>query len=106
MRMDVLNFGTEETQVRFTLDSPECMLLMDACAALREARFPGLMSKLPRMFDEEDLARVMGSEEAAAEVMGIFELEQAFHQALHLFPGGHDHGERGFSNTNYCCQSA
>jgi hypothetical protein len=91
--MDVLNFGTEDTQVRYTFDSPECMLLMDACAALREARFPGILAKLPRMFDDEDLARVMGSEEAAADVMAIFEMEQAFHQALHMFPGGHDHGD-------------
>ena len=93
MRMDVLNFGTEDTQVQYTFDSQECMMLMDACAALREARFPGVLQKLPRMFDEEDLAKAMGSEEAAAQVMGIIELEQAFHQALHMFPGGHDHGE-------------
>ena len=45
------------------------------------------------MFDVNDLTRVVGSEEAAESLMGIFELEQMFHQALHVFPGGHDHGE-------------
>jgi hypothetical protein len=91
MKMDILNFGAEETAVRFTLGYAEATLLMDACAALRDARFPGVMEKLPRMFDEEDLARVLGNEEQVNDLMAIFECEQAFHQALHMFPGGHSH---------------
>lgn len=93
MKMDILDFGTHDTTVRFTCDAQESSLLMAACAALREARFPGVMDKLPRMFDDEDLARVLGNEEQVNELMAIFEAEQVFHQALHMFPGGHDHGD-------------
>jgi hypothetical protein len=90
--MDILNFGTEDTGIRVTLGYDECMRLMAACNALREQRFPGVMDKLPRMFDENDLTKAMGNAEAAGELMGILELEQSFHQALHMFPQGHDHG--------------
>lgn len=93
MKLDIMNFGTEETLARYTCDGQESMLLMDACAALREARFPGIMSKLPRMFDEDDVARILGNQEEASTLLGILELEQSFHQALHLFPGGHDHAD-------------
>lgn len=92
MQMDILAFGTDETTARFTLGYDECMLLMQACNALRESRFPGVMDRLPQMFDEDDLARALGNSEQAESMMQVFELEQAFHQALHLFPGGHDHG--------------
>lgn len=92
MQMDILGFGTDDAMARFTLGYDECALLMEACAALRESRFPGVMEKLPRMFDEQDLARAVGNEEAASSLMAAFELEHAFHQALHMFPGGHDHG--------------
>lgn len=92
MQMDIINFGMPETQARFTLGYEECANLMAACAALREAKFPGVLNKLPHMFDEEDLAKALGNEEQVAELMGVFELEQAFHQALHLFPQGHHHG--------------
>lgn len=90
--MDILAFGTDETAARFTCDYSECLTLMEACAALRHARFPGVLEKLPQMFDEEDLARAVGNEEQASALMAIFELEQALHQSLHMFPGGHDHG--------------
>ncbi len=93
MKLDILDFGSEETRARFTCDAQEAMLLMDACAALREARFPGVLRRLPQMFDEDDMTRILGNEEEAATMMGILELEQSFHQALHLFPGGHEHGE-------------
>jgi hypothetical protein len=93
MQMDVLNIGTDDTRVRYTLNRRECELLMEACASLRELRFPGALDDLPQMFDEEDLARSLGSESSAQEVLGFIELEQAFHQALHLFPGGHCHSE-------------
>lgn len=92
MRLDMLDLGTENTACRVTLSYDECMLLMQASAALREQRFPGLLGRLPQMFDEEDVAKVLGSAQDAGEALGIFEFEQAFHQALHLFPGGHDHG--------------
>lgn len=91
MKMDILDFGTPETAVRFTVGYQEATLLMDACSALRETRFPGVLEKLPRMFDEEDLARVLGNEEDVNALLAIFEAEQALHQALHLFPGGHSH---------------
>ena len=91
MKLDILNIGTEETTARYVTNKQESALLMEACAALRDARFPGVMDKLPRMFDEEDLARALGSEDQAAEFLAILDLEQAFHQALHLFPGGHSH---------------
>jgi hypothetical protein len=90
--MDILNFGTEETACRVTLGYDECMRLMAACSALREQRFPGVMEKLPRMFDENDLAKLVGNPQTAEELMNVLELEQAFHQALHMFPQGHDHG--------------
>lgn len=92
MRLDILDLGTENTACRVTLNYDECMLLMQAASALRDARYPGLLSKLPQMFDEEDVARVLGSAQDANDALAVFELEQAFHQALHLFPGGHDHG--------------
>ncbi|MDB5099548.1 MAG: hypothetical protein JWM80_3969 [Cyanobacteria bacterium RYN_339] len=92
MNMDLLNFGTEDTAARVTLGYDECKLLMDACSALREAQFPGLMEKLPRQFDENDLTKAVGEPAKAAALMNIFELEQSFHQALHMFPQGHDHG--------------
>lgn len=92
MKMDILNFGTEETVARYATNKMESALLMEACAALRDARFPGAMDRLPRMFDEDDLAQALGNEEQAAEFLAILDLEQAFHQALHLFPGGHSHG--------------
>ena len=91
MKLDILNLGTHETLARYTLDARESELLMMACSALRESRFPGVLDKLPATFDEEDLARVLGNEEDAAELLAIFEAEQTFHQALHLFPGGHAH---------------
>jgi hypothetical protein len=91
MKLDILNFGTEETLARYATNKQESAMLMEACAALRDARFPGVMDRLPRMFDEEDLARAVGSEEQAAEFLAILDMEQAFHQALHLFPGGHSH---------------
>lgn len=93
MKLDILNFGEPDSLARYTTNHGESALLMEACAALREARFPGVMDKLPRTFDEEDLARVLGNEEDVAELLAIFELEQAFHQALHLLPGGHAHGD-------------
>jgi hypothetical protein len=92
MKMDILDFGTENTVARYSTNKVESAILMEACAALREARFPGALDRLPRMFDEEDLAAALGNEEAAAEFLAIMDLEQAFHQALHLFPGGHSHG--------------
>jgi hypothetical protein len=93
MNLDILNFGTEETAARVTLGYDECMLLMNACGALRDKRFPGVLDKLPRSFDDNDLAKAVGGDAKAAEaLMGIFELEQSFHQALHMFPQGHDHG--------------
>ena len=95
MQMDILAFGTEETSARVTLNYAECSILMEACASLREARFPGVMEKLPHMFDEDDLAKALGNEEQAAALMSIFEVEQSFHQALHMFPQGHDHGSHG-----------
>lgn len=91
MKLDILNFGTEEALARYATSKQESTMLMEACAALRDARFPGVMDRLPRMFDEEDLARAVGSEEQAAEFLAILDMEQAFHQALHLFPGGHSH---------------
>lgn len=97
MKLDILNLGTEDTVARYSTTKDESALLMEACAALRDARFPGAMDKLPRMFDEEDLAKALGSEEQAAEFLALLDLEQAFHQALHMFPGGHshDHDEHG-----------
>lgn len=95
MQMDILNFGTDETAVRFTVDNQEATILMEACAALREAKFPGMLDKLPRMFDDEDVAKAVGNEEQANQLMGLLELEQTFHQSLHMFPGGHDHGHEG-----------
>ncbi|HEY9720711.1 MAG TPA: hypothetical protein V6D47_01775 [Oscillatoriaceae cyanobacterium] len=91
MQLDILNLGTPETQARVLLNHAETLVLMEACQALRDARFPGVLDKLPRMFDEEDLARVVGNEEDMQALMGILEAEQAFHQALHLFPEGHAH---------------
>ena len=91
MKLDILNLGTEDTIARYTTTKEESAMLMEACAALRDARFPGVMDKLPRMFDEEDLARALGSEEQAAAFLAILDMEQAFHQALHMFPGGHAH---------------
>jgi len=93
MQMDVLNLGSDETRMRYTMDRRECEILMEACASLRELRYPGVLDNLPQMFDEADLVQSMGSESAAQEVLAFFELEQAFHQALHLFPGGHSHGD-------------
>ena len=92
MKMDILNFGTEDTVARYSTNQIESAILMEACAALRDAKFPGAMDRLPRMFDEDDLAQALGNEEQAAEFLAILDLEQAFHQALHLFPGGHSHG--------------
>ncbi|MEB3223546.1 MAG: hypothetical protein VKS61_15840 [Candidatus Sericytochromatia bacterium] len=91
MQFDMLNLGTEETLARYTLVRAECELLMDAASALREARFPGLLDRLPRHFGDEELLAAVGSEEAAADVMALLELEGAFHHALHMFPGGHSH---------------
>ncbi|MEB3195852.1 MAG: hypothetical protein VKP62_01475 [Candidatus Sericytochromatia bacterium] len=93
MRMDVLNLGTDETQVRYTLNRQECETLMEACASLRELRFPGVLDKMPQMFDEADLVKAMGAKSDAQAVLELIDLEQAFHQALHMFPGGHSHGD-------------
>ena len=91
MQFDMLNLGTEETLARYTMNRAECELLMDAANALREARYPGLLDRLPRHFGEEELIRAVGSQEAAGQVMALLELEGAFHHALHMFPGGHSH---------------
>ena len=93
MIMDILAFGTEDTAARFTLDYNECATLMEACANLRDQRYPDVLQKLPPMFDDDDLAKAVGSAEGAKGLMAIFELEQALHQALHMFPQGHSHGD-------------
>ncbi|MEB3328310.1 MAG: hypothetical protein VKQ33_03655 [Candidatus Sericytochromatia bacterium] len=90
MQFDMLNLGTEETLARYTLGRAECELLMEAASALREARFPGLLDKLPRHFGDEELVEAVGAE-AAEQVVALIELEGAFHHALHMFPGGHAH---------------
>ena len=69
MKMDILAFGTEDTVARYTTNKVESAILMEACAALREARFPGALDRLPRMFDEDDLAAALGNEEQAAEIV-------------------------------------
>ena len=37
MKLDILNFGTEETLARYATNKQESAMLMEACAALRDA---------------------------------------------------------------------
>ncbi len=93
MKMDILNIGTDETEARYHCDSAESLLLMMACRALRENRFPGVIETLGRSFDSRAVRDALGNDEAAEQFVSLIQMEQQFHQALHLFPEGHDHGD-------------